>query len=355
MPSPSTAEQNPDSSRRKVLITGGSGTVGMAFMKQYEQEFDFYNVSRNESYISQLSQAFPATTSYVADVRDVDRLINLFLKIKPDIVIHAAALKHVNHAELNPSKTVEVNILGSLNVIQACIRAEVPITIAISTDKACRPENIYGYSKKITEQMFLEHYNLNTKFACARFANVAASNGSVIPFWIKCASNGELLKLTDSRMNRLMFTAHEASKLIRQTIRYAEESKEAFVLSRIMKSVNMLELANVISRKFGDGSQPQVVGMRPGERLNETLVSQAELSDAYITRDGEHIALHTASFGGGRLTQELSSLTADYMGEKEIHALFDEYTQTLQGNTGATIGRAAQTQRKSKPIAEESL
>jgi len=243
-------------SRRKVLITGGSGTVGMAFMKEYEHEFEFYNVSRNESYINELSQAFPNTHSYVADVRDADRLINLFLKVKPDIVIHAAALKHVNHAELNPSKTVEVNILGSLNVIQACIRAEVPIAVAISTDKACQPENIYGYSKKITEQMFLEHYNDKTKFACARFANVAASNGSVIPFWIKCASNGETLKLTDSRMNRLMFTAQEASMLIRQTIAYAEESKEAFVLSRIMNSVNMLELANIISREFGDGSQP---------------------------------------------------------------------------------------------------
>jgi len=354
MSNSSAAEKLPGSVRRKVLITGGSGTVGMAFMKEYRDEFEFFNVSRNESYISQLSQAFPETTSFVADVRDVDRLINLFLKVKPDIVIHAAALKHVNHAELNPSKTVEVNILGSLNVIQACIRAEVPITVAISTDKACRPENIYGYSKKITEQMFLEHYNMNTKFACARFANVAASNGSVIPFWIKCARNGEPLKLTDSRMNRLMFTAREASKLIRQTIAYTEESKEAFVLSRIMKSVNMLELANVISRKFGDGSQPQVMGMRPGERLNETLVSQPELSDAYITRDGEHIALHTASFGGGRLTQELSSLTADYMDEKDIHSLFDEYTQSLQGSTGAIIEKAVKKTRNTELVAEES-
>jgi len=335
----STKDAQPgNSGRRKVLITGGSGTVGMAFMKEYEHEFEFYNVSRNESYITELSQAFPDTKSYVADVRDADRLINIFLKVKPDVVIHAAALKHVNHAELNPSKTVEVNIVGTLNVIKACIRAEVPVAVAISTDKACQPENIYGYSKKITEQMFLEHYNENTKFACARFANVAASNGSVIPFWIKCASNGEPLKLTDSRMNRLMFTAREASQLIRQTIAYADESTEAFVLSRIMNSVNMLQLANVISREFGDGSQPTIVGKRPGERLNETLVSQAELGEAYRTRDGKHIALHSNKFGDGRLTQELSSLTADYMDEDEIRTLYDEYTQGLQGRTGAVIG-----------------
>lgn len=333
------SDSTPTSSRRKVLITGGSGTVGMAFMKEYEHEFDFFNVSRNESYINELSQAFPNTKSYVADIRDADRMINLFLKVKPDIVIHAAALKHVNHAELNPSKTVEVNILGSLNVIKACIRAEVPVAVAISTDKACQPENIYGYSKKITEQIFLEHYNEKTKFACARFANVAASNGSVIPFWIKSASNGDTLKLTDSRMNRLMFTAQEASQLIRQTIEYADESTEGFVLSRIMKSVNMLELANIISRQFGNGSQPSIVGKRPGERLNETLVSQAELGEAYLTRDGKHIALHSDSFGQGRLTQELSSLTADYMEEEEIRVLFDEYTQSIQGRTGAVIGK----------------
>lgn len=315
-------ESSPNSGKRRCLITGGSGTVGMSFMKEYEHEFEFYNVSRNESYISELAQQCPNTKSFVADIRDPDRLNNLFLKVRPDVVIHAAALKHVDNAELNPSKTVEINIQGSLNVIKACIRAEVPVAIAISTDKACKPENIYGYSKKITEQMFMEHYNDNTKFACARFSNVACSNGSVIPFWIKSATNGDQLKLTDARMNRLMFTPQDAAKLIRQAIAYAEESTESFVLSRIMKSVNLRELANVISKKYGNGAEPKIVGLRPGEKLNETLVSQTELSEAYYTRDGEHIALHTNTFGETRLTQELSSLTADYMNEDEICELF---------------------------------
>lgn len=316
-----TSDKKP-TQKRKVVITGGSGTVGLAFMQAYEHEFEFFNVSRNESYISELARACPNTTSYVGDVRDGDRLINLFLKIKPDVVIHAAALKHVNHAELNPSKTVEVNIVGSLNVIKACIRAEVPIAVAISTDKACQPENIYGYSKKITEQIFMEHYNQNTKFVCARFANVAGSNGSVIPFWIKSALNGEPLKLTDSRMNRLMFTPDDASELIYKAITMAEESTQAFVLSRMMKSVNMHELAGVISKRFGNGSEPTVVGKRPGERLNETLVSQSEIGSAYITEDNQYIALHSNEFGNRQLTQELSSLTADYMCEDEICELF---------------------------------
>ena len=184
--------------RRKVLITGGSGTVGQAFINQYKTEFDFYNLSRNETYIHALKRSHPNVASHVADVQDLDRLTRLFQQIKPDIVLHAAALKHVNFAELNPSQTVEVNIVGSLNVAKACIRAQVPIVIGVSTDKACQPENMYGYSKKILEQIFLEHYTDNTRFICTRFANVACSNGSVIPLL-----DIQRSKRRDAEVNRL--------------------------------------------------------------------------------------------------------------------------------------------------------
>lgn len=310
--------------KRRVLITGGSGTVGQAFIKRYEKEFNFFNLSRNETYIQALKQNYPNVESFVADVQDLDRLTRLFLQIKPDIVLHAAALKHVNFAELNPSQTVEVNIVGSLNVAKASIRAQVPIVIGVSTDKACQPENMYGYSKKILEQTFLEHYNESTRFICTRFANVACSNGSVIPFWIESARNGETLKLTDSRMNRLMFTSSEAAELVRQGITYAEQSTKPFVLCRIMKSVGMLDLANQLSHEFGTGKKPEIVGIRPGERLNETLVSDSELSVASITDDEKYITLHNNEFGDGRLTKALSSLTADYMSEQEMRSLYQE-------------------------------
>lgn len=327
----STANTGVENKKRKVLITGGSGTVGQAFIKQYENEFDFINVSRNETYIHALTRLYPNVESHVADVQDLDRLTRLFLQVKPDIVLHAAALKHVNFAELNPSQTVEVNIVGSLNVAKASIRAQVPIVIGVSTDKACQPENMYGYSKKILEQTFLEHYSESTRFICTRFANVACSNGSVIPFWIDSASKGETLKLTDSRMNRLMFTSKEAAELVRQGITYAEQSSKAFVLCRIMKSVGMLDLANQISHEFGSGQKPVIVGIRPGERLNETLVSDPELSVASITNNQKYITLYNNEFGDGRLTQALSSLTADYMSEEEMRSLYDEYsTQSLK-------------------------
>lgn len=316
--------------RRKVLITGGSGTVGQAFIKQYRHEFDFYSVSRNKTSIKIFKKEFPEVHCCVSDIRDLDHLSALFLKIKPDIVIHAAALKHVDFAELHPSQTVETNILGSLNVAKASVNADVPVVVGISTDKACQPENIYGYSKKILEQTFLEHFNEQSRFVCTRFANVACSSGSVIPFWIECARKDEVLKLTDSRMNRLMFTSQDAAQLIRQSISDAEQATKPFVMCSVMKSVGMLELASQISREFGNGSKPEIVGMRPGERLNETLVSQQELPIAHYTNDGRYIMLHSNEFGQQPVPEPLSSLTAQYMCEAEMKSLYAEIRKPVR-------------------------
>lgn len=308
--------------KKKILITGGVGTVGHSFIKKYYDQYDFINFSRNEKNIAALANQFPGVKSIIGDIQDGDQLINLFIKEKPDVVIHAAALKHVNLAEQNPSKTIEINVLGSLNVIKASIRAEVPITIGISTDKACRPENIYGYSKKIMEQIFIEHFNDQTKFVCTRFANVAASNGSVIPFWLNLAKQGKPLKLTDSRMNRLMFSTEEAAILINKSIENAAKATKPFILSRVMKSVNMLDLAKSISKEYKLSKDIEVIGLRPGEKLNETLISQSEINDAYLTDDGEYLVLYSDEFGKTRIKNELSSLTAEYMNEDEIKSLY---------------------------------
>lgn len=323
------SNQRTSGRKRTVIITGGSGSVGQSFISRYQHEYNFVNLSRNETYIHALKRRFPHVVSYVADVQDLDKLTRLFLQVKPDIVIHAAALKHVNFAELNPSQTVEVNIIGSLNVAKASIRAEVPVVVGVSTDKACRPENMYGYSKKILEQTFLEHYSESTRFICARFANVACSNGSVIPSWIDSARAGERLKLTDSRMNRLMFTSGEAATLLRKGIEYADRSTRGFVICKIMKSVGMLDLATQISEDFGLGEKPEIVGIRPGERLNETLVSDGELNVANITSDQKYITLHSDEFGNGRLDQALSSLSAEYMSEMEMRNLYASYAQPV--------------------------
>ena len=138
---------------KKILITGGTGTVGSAFIKRYYNDYKFYSISRGEEKIAELNSKFPNVTTLIRDIENLDQIINTFESIKPDIVIHAAALKHVNLAETNPTKAIDINLRGSLNIINASIRAEVPLTIGISTDKACAPENIYGYSKKMMEQI----------------------------------------------------------------------------------------------------------------------------------------------------------------------------------------------------------
>ena len=168
---------------KKIIITGGSGTIGKAFIKNFPQ-YKYYNISRNENFIADLTRGYPHVENYVGNIEDKDFLIRTFKKIKPDIVIHTAAMKHINIAEENPIQACNVNVIGSLNVIHASIAANVPVTIGISTDKACSSESVYGDTKSLMEKCFMEANTKQNKFALCRFANVAHSNGSVLPFWL---------------------------------------------------------------------------------------------------------------------------------------------------------------------------
>ena len=302
---------------KKILITGGAGTVGSSFIEQYYNDYEFFNVSRNEMQIADLKQKFEKVKSFVADICDLDHMINLFSSIKPDIVIHAAALKHINLAEENPAKAVEINIVGSLNIIKASIRAEVPLTIGISTDKACKPDSVYGYTKSMMESMFKQYHNDKTKFVCTRFANVANSNGSVIPFWISEAKKGNALKLTDPKMNRLMFSKKESAKLIHKAIDQSQVSNESFIICKIMKNVNLLELAKSLSDK-----EVEIIGKRPGEKLNETLISEREIPYTFILDDYVYISpTKTDTLYNVRLVKEHSSANAEWISVKELEEL----------------------------------
>ena len=297
---------------KKILITGGPGTVGSAFIKEYYDKYKFINISRSEKHITELYRNFQNVDSYIGDILDLDRLINIFETVKPDLVIHSAALKHINLAEENPTSAVEANVRGSLNVIKASIRAEVPITIGVSTDKACEPDSVYGYSKSIMEKMFMEHHNIKTKFVCTRFANVANSNGSVIPFWKSLIEKDQPLKLTDPNMNRLMFSTKESAKLIHNAYINAQQINDPFILSNIMKTVNLLDLAKSMSNK-----EPIIVGLRPGEKLNETLVSKKELPFTLV-KDNLVFIFNNIQDPDHNLKNEHSSLTAEKMSSNEL-------------------------------------
>tara|TARA_B100002052_G_scaffold64470_1_gene57686 strand:+ start:4361 stop:5269 length:909 start_codon:yes stop_codon:yes gene_type:complete len=300
---------------KKVFITGGTGTIGKSFIEKYYDTYEFYSLSRNEKLIAELKHEFPKVKCYVGSICNGNYLLNLFEKIKPDIVIHSAAMKHINLAEENPFSAVTVNINGSINVANASLRAKVPLTIAISTDKACNPDSTYGYTKKLMEQVFSEYHSSETKFVCTRFANVAKSNGSVIPYWLSENEKGNQLKLTDTKMNRLMFSKEESAELIHKCIDYVYGGEDKFfILSSLMKNVNLYSLAKLISP-----FEVEVIGRRPGEKLNETLISEKELK--FTKLDGKFILLYNEVVDGEKLDKEYSSLSAETMTDEEMKNL----------------------------------
>lgn len=309
---------------KRVLITGGSGTVGTAFIKEFYNKYHFISYSRNEKKQIALKRTFDDVELYLGSVEDQHGLINTFIKAKPDIVIHSAALKHVDTGEKQPAQTVKVNILGSLNVIEASRIANVPITIGISTDKACGSNSVYGYTKMLMERLFLEADDEKNRFVCCRFGNVAGSHGSVIPFWLNLAKANKPLQLTDPNMNRFMFAPRDSAHLIKKAIDLTKQELSSFILTKKIKSINMLDLAKYIS------SEVQIIGKRSGENLNETLIIQNEIPFTYVDKDYVLIKTHQNLHEENKLKCELSSLNADKMDQQEIHTLLSNVKEYLE-------------------------
>ena len=296
----------------KVLITGGTGTVGKAVIKQNDNEY--INVSRNEEKIAELKREYPQVKSYVGNIEDKGLLLRVFKDVKPDVVVHAAAMKHIDLMETNPIAGCNINVMGSLNVVEASIINDVPITIGVSTDKACLSESVYGASKYLMERVFMNSNNDTNRFALTRFANVAHSNGSVLPFWLKLKKQGKPLKLTDPDMNRLIFTQEDAADLIDRTINFTKENGGGFVKSYKMKCVNMMDLAKFIS------DDVEVIGKRPGEKTNEDLISEREINRTYIHDNDIHIRMEDNK-GDNKLLAPYNSKTAPIMTESEMEKL----------------------------------
>ena len=293
----------------KVLITGGTGTVGKAIIRQNDNEY--INVSRNEEKISELKREYPNVKSYVGNIEDKGLLLRVFKDVKPDVVIHSAAMKHIDLMETNPIAGCHINVMGSLNVVEASIINDVPITIGISTDKACLAESVYGASKYLMERVFMNSNNDTNRFALTRFANVAHSNGSVLPFWIKSKKEGKPLKLTDPDMNRLIFTQKDAADLINRTINFTRDNGGGFVKSFKMKCVNMLDLAKFISNDV------EIIGKRPGEKTNEDLISRKEVDRTYLYGDDIHIRMEVNQ-DQNKLTEPYNSKSAPKMTTEEM-------------------------------------
>lgn len=261
---------------KSVLVTGGTGSFGKKFIKMILEKYSAEKViifSRDELKQYEMAQEFPekrypAIRYFIGDVRDRDRLIMAMRGV--DYVIHAAAMKHVPIAEYNPMECVRTNIMGAENVVMAAIAAGVKKVIALSTDKAANPINLYGASKLASDKIFIAANNLSgshgTRFAVVRYGNVVGSRGSVVPFFQRMIDNGaDSLPITDERMTRFWITLEQGVNFVLSSLEMMQGG-EVFV-PRI-PSMKMTALAKAMAPHLNY----HIVGIRPGEKLHEVMV-----------------------------------------------------------------------------------
>lgn len=277
---------------RVILVTGGTGSFGTKFTEIVLKEFrpkKFIIFSRDELKQHEMRMRFPdggdsPVRYFIGDVRDQERLNRAFHGV--DIVIHAAALKQVPACEYNPFEAIQTNIVGAKNVIEAAIDRGVEKVIAISTDKAVNPINLYGATKLCAEKLFVQGNSYSgmsgPRFSCARYGNVVGSRGSVLPVFLKQRKNG-MITVTDARMTRFWITLEEGVNFVFACINLMRGG-EIFVPK--IPSMNIMDLTKAVA----SDSEIEYIGIRPGEKLNEVLVSEdearhtVELDDMYVIK-----------------------------------------------------------------------
>ncbi len=270
---------------KSILITGGTGSLGKALTKyildNYPDVKKLIIFSRDEQKQFQMAQEYPTNKYpqirfFIGDVRDKERLVRALKGV--DFVIHAAAMKHVPIAEYNPDECVKTNIDGARNVIEACLQTNVQRVVALSTDKACAPINLYGATKLASDKLFVAANNIKgwnpIIFSVVRYGNVMGSNGSVIPFFIKKKKEG-ILPITDPNMTRFNITLQGGVDMVMHALENAWGG-EIFIPK--IPSYRILDVANAIAPEC----EHKIVGIRPGEKVHEEMISS---SDSFYTYD----------------------------------------------------------------------
>ena len=261
---------------KKILITGGTGTFGKAFTKFLlnTKVKKIYIYSRDELKQWEMKNEFNndiRIAFLIGNVKDKDRLYRAFYNI--DYVIHAAALKHVPSCEYNPFEAVKTNVIGSANIIDAAIDQKVKKVLAISTDKAVNPINLYGCTKACMEKIFIDGNNYSgdnsTIFSVVRYGNVIGSRGSVIPYFKKIAKDGGKFPLTDKEMTRFWITIDQAAKFVLHSLE-AMEGQEIFVPK--LATLQIIDLIKAIKKD----AEIKIIGKRKGEKIHEVLISHEE-------------------------------------------------------------------------------
>jgi len=268
-----------------ILITGGTGSFGNAFVSMTLEKYDPRRLvvySRDEMKQWEMAQKFSGdnrVSFVIGDVRDKDRLTRSLDGI--DYVVHAAATKIVPTAEYNPFECVKTNINGAMNLIDACIERGVKRVVALSTDKASNPINLYGATKLASDKLFVAANACGgthgTFFAVVRYGNVMGSRGSVIPFFMSLA-NTDYLPITDLRMTRFMITLEQGVELVWHAF---DDMSGGEIYVKKIPSMTILDIANAIA----PGAQKRIIGVRPGEKIHEQMIGLEDAPHTYAYED----------------------------------------------------------------------
>jgi UDP-N-acetylglucosamine 4,6-dehydratase (inverting) len=317
-----------------ILITGGTGSFGHTFVPMLLERFNPRKViifSRDEMKQWEMAKKFAGdhrVRFFIGDVRDKDRLYRALDGV--DYVVHAAATKIVPTAEYNPFECIKTNINGAMNLIDACIDKGVKRVVALSTDKASSPINLYGATKLASDKLFVSGNSYagghDTRFAVVRYGNVMGSRGSVIPFFMSVKDQG-VLPITDERMTRFMISLEEGVELVWHAF---EDMEGGEIYVKKIPSMKVTDLARVVA----PDAQHEIVGIRPGEKLHEQMIGA---EDSHYTYEyPEHFkilpAIHNWSADANRIKDGKkvpegfvysSDNNAEWMSESELQAWID--------------------------------
>lgn len=328
-----------------VLITGGTGSFGKKFIEVMLREYHPRKLivfSRDELKQHEMQASGfndPSLRYFIGDIRDLQRCRRAFEGV--DIVIHAAALKQVPACEYNPMEAIKTNILGSSNVIDAAIDAGVKKVVALSTDKAVNPVNLYGATKLAAEKLFVQSNayagSKNTRFACVRYGNVVGSRGSVVPVFLKQRATGKVT-VTDERMTRFWISLEGG---VRFVIRAVENMHGGEVFVPKIPSMTVTDLAKAIAPE----AVIEFIGIRPGEKLHEVLISEdearqtVELPDMYVVQPAESFWFGRDWETKGRLLEDgfryASNTNEEWLGVNQISSIIAPIEKEyLEGKLG---------------------
>jgi UDP-N-acetylglucosamine 4,6-dehydratase len=326
-------------SKKTILVTGGTGSFGQAFvsyiLNNYSNIKKIIIFSRDElkqfemKNLLKKNKNFYKLRFFLGDIRDKDRLLRAFNGV--DIIIHAAALKQVDTAEYNPLEFIKTNIIGASNIIEASLDSNVSQVVALSTDKASSPINLYGATKLCSDKLFLAANNYagsdRIKFSVVRYGNVFGSRGSVVPFFFK-KKKENIIPITSEDMTRFNITLDKAIKLVIQVIKNQVGSE---ILVPKLSSLKIMDLANVIA----PGIKKKIIGIRPGEKIHEELMSEyeslnsLEFKDMFLIMSNKEIINFYKKYGKFKVIKNCFSYNSGnnkyFLNKNEILSLLKKY------------------------------